>query len=447
MKKVCIIGLGYIGLPTAILAARAGLKVVGVDHDPARIKELNSCSFTQTEPEILENLRHVCGAENFYATTNYEPADYFIVSVPTPLTKDNKADLSQVSMAASRLAEVLKKGDTVILESTVPVGATHSFTQVVESESGLKAGHDFFVAHCPEQVLPGNILQELKVNDRIIGGINVSSTQKAAEFYKYFVSGDLYLTDTTTAEMVKLIENSSRDINIALAQQVGAMAQEQGLDPFEVIELANKHPRVSLLKPSCGVGGYSVTVDPWFLIESFPKHTELLKTARTINQKRGDDVLKAIQHAVAQWKQVHSKPCKVLLLGLTYKPDVDELQQSPATAIALELIKDETTSWAIVEPHAQYDLKKTPLYEKLVPAESAFNDVDIVVGLIAHSRFKRLDKEFLDGKKVLDFCGLFFEPQKESIEQEQFFWPASTSGHAQRIVHMSGAKVPKEEQV
>jgi UDP-N-acetyl-D-mannosaminuronic acid dehydrogenase len=449
MKKVCIIGLGYIGLPTAILAARAGLKVTGVDIDAQRVKELNECSFSQGEAEVLENLRQVCGAQNFYATTEYEPADYFVVAVPTPITKDKKADLSHVSTVASNIADVIKKGDTVILESTVPVGATQSFAQVIEVESGLKAGHDFYVAHCPERVLPGNILQELKVNDRVIGGIDPCSVQKAAEFYKYFVSGDLYLTDAATAEMVKLIENSSRDVNIAFAQQVAEMAAQEGLDPFEVIELANKHPRVSLLKPSCGTGGHCIAVDPWFLIQSFPENTELLKTARKVNENRSVQVLASIKNAIADWKKKHQKECTVLLLGLAYKPDVDDFRESRALAIAHQLIQDDTVSFVIAEPHFIKEKIDKTVQEKMVPLSAGIEAADIVIALVGHTAFKIIDKSILKEKTVLDFCGLFFEPQKESVEQEQFFWPASTSGHAQRVVHMGGAKAKssiKEEQ-
>src|SRR3989338_75848 len=253
-KKVAVVGLGYIGLPTAIIATQAGLDVIGIDRDADRVRKINNGVAVIQEPEIADKLTEALATNRLKVSTIYEPADFFIIAVPTPFTDDKKADLSYVIAAATSIATVLKPGDTVILESTVPVGTTRMLTDFFAHKTGMKAGLEFFVAHCPERVLPGNIFHELRVNDRIIGGIDRSSTRHVANFYTSFVSGDLYLTSAEAAEMTKLVENSYRDVNIAISHQVASMAYSIGLDPYEVIELANKHPRVKLLNPTCGVG-------------------------------------------------------------------------------------------------------------------------------------------------------------------------------------------------
>lgn len=436
MKKVCVIGLGYVGLPTAILAARSGLKVVGIDSDEQRVKSVNECSTVVEEPEIVEHLHEVCGTSNFHATTSYQQADYFIVAVPVPLTDKKEADIAQLSNVALQIAAVLKKGDTVVIETTVPVGTTQAFADVVAKESGLRQGYDFFVAHSPERVVPGNIFQELKVHNRVIGGINCSSVQKAAEFYKYFVSGDLYLTDAASAEMVKLIESSFRDLNIAFAQQIAAMAKQQGLDPYEIIELASKHPRVSVPQPSCGVGGRSVAVDPHFLIKAFPEQTSLLRIARKINDDQKHEVAAAIKAEVER-KTAVGERCTVLVLGLACKANVDDLYDSPACFIAQQLAQDESILLLVCDPYVTKDKLGPLLRDRTVSLFEGFERADIVVALVAHSQFKLIDKRNIAQKTVLDFCGLFFIPRQESIEQEQFFWPASTSVRSEQTVELA----------
>ena len=451
MKKVCVVGLGYVGLPTAILAAQGGLYVVGVDSNEERVEKIKKCLPVIEEPEILEKLHTVIDTPHFKVTTTYEPADYFVVAVPTPFKEDKRADLSYVSSTAMSIADVIKKGDTIILESTIPVGATRSFSYVIEHETGMKAGKDFYVSHCPERVLPGNIFQELKVNDRVIGGIDPTSVQKAAEFYKYFVSGDLYLTDAETAEMAKLIENSYRDVNIAFAHQVATMAEKEGLNPYEVIELANKHPRVSILNPTCGVGGHCVAVDPYFLISSFEKESTLLKEARAINTQRPLHVLERVKAEVKAWQKKHERTCKVLVLGITYKPDVDDLRESPARAIAIDLSQETMIDLSVCDPHITQDRLGEYLKDKMVSLQEGVEIADIVVPLVAHSQFKMLDKKVLAKKPVLDYCGLLHLNRKESREQEQFFWPASESNDFYRTSMMemlrSTKDTPTEEQV
>ncbi len=427
MKKVVVIGLGHVGLPLALIAAKAGLHVVGVDCNKERVDDINNGVKFLEEPDLAQYLQEALATSYFTATTVCQEADYFVIAVSTLLTADKRADLRAISSAVSQIAEVLKKGDTVILESTVPLGTTRSVAQVLAKESGLEVGKDFFVAHCPESVLSGNIFQELKVNDRIIGAIDHNSVQHAAQFYKYFVSGDLYLTDVTTAEMVKLIENSYRDVNIAFAHQIAAMAESEGLNPYEVIELANKHPRVSLLNPTCGVGGHCVPVDPLLLAESFPAHSELLKTSRRVNEERTHWVLDRIEHAITTWNAVHSTQPTVAVWGLTYKPNVDDLRESPALKIAEQLAKRTNSRLIVCDPHVKQSLLSPEISQVFCAQQDALAQADIVVYLVAHNVFKQHARKQQSDAYVLDFCGLLHDSRRESVEQEQFYWPACQS--------------------
>lgn len=424
-KKVCVVGLGYIGLPTAIVAAQAGLKVVGIDIKEDTVDCINRCCPIIKEPEIVQKLQEALATERFYATTIYEAADYFIIAVPTPFTADKKADLSYVFAAAGSIAGVLKKGDTVILESTVPVGTTKTLAQFLATKTGLTVGADFFVAHCPERVLPGNIFQELKVNDRVIGGIDRGSTQHVASFYEYFVSGDLYLTTAETAEMTKLVENSYRDVNVAFAHQVASMAYAAGIDPYELIDLANKHPRVKILRPTCGVGGHCLAIDPYFLVETFPAQTTLLKEARAVNEAKPFEVIARICAKVLQWKESHhTKTCRVLLLGATYKPDVDDLRESPALHIAQQLIKNNELEVLVCEPNVHKSLMEQQVGKRVVTLQEGIEAADIIVCLVAHTPFKSLDKKMLAHKKIIDCCGLLHIPNKKIFSEDQFFGAA-----------------------
>lgn len=445
-KKVCVVGLGYIGLPTAIVAAQAGLKVVGIDINEEAVACINRCCPVIQEPEIVQKLKTVLNTEYFYATTIYEPADFFIIAVPTPFTGDKKADLSYVFAAAASIAGVLKAGDTVILESTVPVGTTKTLGQLLASKTGLSVGQDFFVAHCPERVLPGNIFHELKVNDRIIGGVDRGSTQHVAEFYKYFVSGDLYLTTAETAEMAKLIENSYRDVNIAFAHQVASMAQVAGIDPYELIDLANKHPRVNILRPTSGVGGHCIAVDPWFLVETFPEQTTLLKEARLVNDKRPLEVIATIEQKVAKWKESHAtKTCRVLVLGATYKADVDDLRESPALQIIRHLIKKGEMELFVCEPNVAKQALGSDIARHAVELQEGIEAADIIVCLVPHAPFKSLDKRLLAHKKFIDFCGLLHSSHEQVISEDQFFWAACSyeevaEREQTRMAHMAGQR-------
>jgi UDP-N-acetyl-D-mannosaminuronic acid dehydrogenase len=427
MNQICVIGLGYIGLPTSIVAANSGLKVIGFDIDKQRVERINASDPIIEEPDLLEKLKKALLSNNFYATNQIVAADCFIIAVPTPFKENKKADLSYVWSAAESIATVLKKDDVVILESTVPVGATDQLAQKLQNITGLKAGIDFYVAHCPERVLPGKIFHELVFNSRTIGGINELSVDKAKVFYKRFVKASLYLTNATTAEMVKLVENSSRDVEIAFAHQVAAMAYKMGLNPFEVIELANKHPRVNILNPSCGVGGHCLAVDPWFLVQTFPEQTELLCVARNINDSKPLAVIKAVEHCVAEWKKDNEGICKVAVLGLAYKPDIDDLRESPALKIAQELHKNDKIEVLPCEPYISDDVFHQLFGKKGAQLQLATEQADIIVCLVKHAPFKKLNKSIIDKKQILDFCGLFYEPHVEQEGQERFFWPASTA--------------------
>ncbi len=423
MKKVCVIGLGYIGLPTAILAAQSGFEVVGVDINEDRVAGVNAGKAVIEESELVPRLKKVLEAKTLRATAVYEQADCFIIAVPTPFTDDKKADLSYVFAAAGALSGVIKKGDLIILESTVPVGTTTILAQYVANKTGLQVGVDFFVAHCPERVLPGNIFHELQVNDRVIGGIDRLSTRQAALFYKHFVSGDLYLTTCQAAEMAKLIENSYRDVNIAFAHQVASMAYAVNLDPYEVIELANKHPRVNILRPTCGVGGHCLAVDPWFLVETFPTQTTLLKEARLVNDAKPFEVVERIDKKISSWKDAfNKKTCNILVLGATYKPNVDDLRESPAVTIINELLQRKDYVVQVCEPHVTAARLQEVTKACTVDFKEGIRTADIIVCLVAHNEFKNIEKTVIAHKKILDFCGLLHIARKASIDQEQLFW-------------------------
>lgn len=425
MKKVCVIGLGYVGLPTALLAAQAGLSVVGIDSNKDRVDKIKQCLPVMDEPEILEKLHAVIDTPYFKVTIDYEAADYFVVAVPTSCKENKRADLSYISSAAMNIAHVIQKGNTVILESTVPVGATRSFAYVIEHETGFQLGKDFYVAHCPERIFFGNIFHELKVNDRIIGGIDPISVQKAAEFYKYFVSGDLYLTDAATAEMAKLIENSHRVINSAFAHQVAAMAKKEGLNPYEVIELANKHSHVAIVNPTCAVEDSCVEVDSNFLIASFKEETTLLQEAWNINNARPQQILSEVKEAIKAWQKIHTAKCTVVALGVSYKPDVNDIHKASAQYIVLELSKETEINFFVCDPYSASEEFNQQLKNKMVSLQEGIEKADIIVCLVAHSQFKLVDKKYFAKKYILDYCGLLHSNRKESREQEQFFWPAS----------------------
>ena len=429
-KKVSILGLGYIGLPTAVVCAQAGFLVEGFDVDIDRVRAINKGDPVIQETDLTEKLQIALQEYAFCAVTELSASDYFVIAVPTPFKEEKKADLSYVMQAAQTVATVLKKGDTVILESTVPVGATDALAASLQEKTGLIAGIDFYVAHCPERVLPGNIFKELIENDRVLGGINTLSVYAAQELYAAFVTGKIYLTDAKSAEMIKLVENSSRDVQIAFAHQVASMAYAAGLDPYEIIALANKHPRVHILNPSCGVGGHCIAVDPWFLIETFNAQTTLLQAARNINDSRPLQAVEYIFKAVRAWHTKHARPCTVLLMGQTYKPDVDDMRESPAVRIADMVREHSGVRMLVCEPHLNQHKMKTLYGDAAIQVSEGLELADIVVFLVGHTRFKAIDKKILADKQVLDFCGMQYVSKEHDVQP--LYWPASSCAFFQQ---------------
>jgi UDP-N-acetyl-D-mannosaminuronic acid dehydrogenase len=429
-KKVSILGLGYIGLPTAIVCAQAGFRVEGFDIDVERVSAINKGDPVIHEPDLTEKLQATLRSHAFVAVTELSASDYFVIAVPTPFQKDKKADLSHVMTAAATIATVLATGNTVILESTVPVGTTDKLAIFLQDKTGLVAGVDFYIAYCPERVLPGEIFKELIENDRVLGGINTASVYAAQDLYKGFVTGAIYLTNTKSAEMIKLIENSSRDVQIAFAHQVASMAYAVGLDPYEIIEIANKHPRVNILKPSCGVGGHCIAVDPWFLIETFPAQTALLQSARSVNDARPLQIVEYIYKAIRAWQVKHARRCTVLLMGQTYKPDVDDVRESSAVRIAHMVKEHGGIRMLVCEPHLNQHKMQALYGDAAVQVSEGLEQADIVVFLVGHTRFKAIDKKILAQKQVLDFSGLRNTAQEH--DAQQLYWPAKSAAFFQQ---------------
>lgn len=409
MKRVSFVGLGYIGLPTAILAAQSGYEVYGFDVNLEKIQRINLGDATIVETGIKDALLSVLHDGSFRAHSKLQQADYFVIAVPTPFKDEHQADLTYVWEAAKSVAQQLVPGNVVILESTVPVGATAKMAQMLEELSGLVAGSDFYVAHCPERVLPGRIFEELVQNDRVIGGCSQESAQKAAEFYTPFVQGQLYLTDDKSAEMVKLVENSCRDVQIAFANQVAAMCTTAGINPFEVINLANKHPRVDILQPGCGVGGHCIAVDPFFLIETFPQDTALLKAARQVNDNKPFIVMNEIREKLKRAAEMPGKTGlpKVALLGLTYKPNVDDLRESPALKIAQQLVQaTDLCEVMVCEPNVKSEHLGQLGFNHVMGLWQAVATADLIVILVKHKEFKQIAACDLQNKFIVDPCGL-----------------------------------------
>lgn len=416
MTTICVLGLGYIGLPTALVAAEHGYQVVGFDIDHKRVENINSGNAVIQESGIDIKLKTCLEQGAFYATTTLQTADIYIIAVPTPLTEEKKADLSYVWNAVSRIAHILKKGDTIIVESTVPVGTTEKVANFLEEKTGLNKEIDFFCAHCPERVLPGNIFYELVHNSRIIGGINTISSAHVLKFYKKFVKGELTTTTAAEAEMVKLIENSYRDVMLAFSYELTTLAREADLNVYNLIELANKHPRVSILHPRAGVGGHCIAIDPWFLVESFPASTQLIKTAREVNDHRPIAIYQSITEALQKWQSNNPlQRAQVLVLGATYKPNVDDLRESPALHIIKKLSQHTDIDLMICEPHVNQQTLFSHGLNTISNFEDGIQKADIVACLVDHTYFIEHSVQLKHHPCVLDFCGLtrFTQPMQE----------------------------------
>jgi len=393
-KRICVAGMGYIGLPTAAVLASRGYAVHGFEVNARVVETINAGKAHIVEPDLDILVRAAVQTQMLTAHTEPAEADIFIICVPTPTDRDRAPDLSHVEAAAGAICGYLKPGNLVILESTSPPGTTELLAQLIEKQTAL-GPPEIYVAHAPERVLPGRILREVVENDRIIGGINESSTEHCAEFYRTFVAGELFLTHCRTAETVKLVENAFRDVNIAFANELAQLGDELELDVWEVIRLANRHPRVNILSPGCGVGGHCIAVDPWFLIHRVPKVTRLMQAARQVNDQQPDWVVDRVLRHVKRFKQPH-----IACLGLAYKPDIDDLRESPALKIALRLKEADIGVLHVVEPN----LTSHPEFE-LLGLDQAVAQADIVLFLVAHRPFKRIAANLLAEKIVIDTCG------------------------------------------
>ena len=408
---VCILGLGYIGLPTASLLAAKGFRVRGVDVNDVLIHDLRHGKCAIYEPALDEMVKSALQSGNLTADVKPGEADIFIICVPTTFTSGHTPDLHYVKAAVTSIAPFLRNGNLVILESTVPVGATEKMAEILaEMRPDLRIGQNcsgnavpVYVAHCPERVLPGRILHELVENDRVVGGIDRESTRKGAEFYRSFVSGNVQGTDSRTAEMIKLTENSFRDVNIAFANELSLICEELGLDVWEVVALANRHPRVNILRPGAGVGGQCIAVDPWFLVSSAPQTARLIRVAREVNDAKPESIIAHTLSAVAGHE--HGT---VACLGLAFKPDVDDLRESPALFIA-EALAGKNISLVICEPHIQClppSLQGKPHVQKM-NLHDCLQKGDIILALVGHKAFAAVDPDTLAQKTVIDVCGLW----------------------------------------
>ena len=410
---VAVIGLGYIGLPTAALIASKGIKVVGVDVNHHVVNTINEGKIHIVEPDLDILVQSSVQSGNLRATTETEKADVFIVAVPTPFQGNHKPDLSYIKSSAKAIAPVLGQGNLVILESTSPVGTTEKLMEWLREERpdlsfpefGASSKVDVSVAHCPERVLPGNIVRELVENDRIIGGLTTRCAEKAREFYNTFIKADCLLTDSRTAELSKLVENSFRDVNIAFANELSLICDKLNLNVWELIKFANHHPRVNILQPGPGVGGHCVAVDPWFIVDSAPDEAKLIKLARLVNDEKPNFVIKKINQAVSNISKVVSE-LSITCLGLSFKPDIDDLRESPALEIAKQVSEMGFKKQYIVEPNIK-DLPDefNSQFTELVELEKALALSDILLLLVDHLPFKEINLSLLTGKQVIDTRG------------------------------------------
>jgi UDP-N-acetyl-D-mannosaminuronic acid dehydrogenase len=398
--KACFIGLGYIGLPTAIVAADNGIEVIGVDVNPHVVETINKGKIHIVEPGLADLAAKVVNNGWLKAQTVPEVSDVYLIVVPTPFTGDHEPDISYVEAATRNALPFLKEGDLYIIESTSPVGTTEQMAELIFSERP-ELKDKIYIAYCPERVLPGNIIYELVNNDRVIGGLNPESTEKAVEFYSKFVKGVCHKTNTRTAEMCKLTENSSRDVQIAFANELSIICDKAGINVWELIELANKHPRVSILQPGSGVGGHCIAVDPYFITSAFPMESQIIGKARELNNYKAFWCAEKTQAAIKNFELEHGREPVVALMGLAFKPNIDDLRESPAKYIATKVMQGHNNAdFLIVEPNID-DHKVF----KLTDYKEAYEKADIIAILVAHNQFKELP--WSDDKVILDFAGVF----------------------------------------
>lgn len=398
--NACFMGLGYIGLPTAIIAAKHGVKITGVDINQKVVDMTNQGKIHIVEPGLQALCEEVVKSGMLKASTTPVVSDAYFIVVPTPFKGNHEPDISYVQAATEAVIPFLKEGDLYVIESTSPVGTTDKMEALIfEKRPELKG--KIFIAYCPERVLPGNVIYELVHNDRVIGGINPESTEKAMEFYGQFVQGTLHKTNAKTAEMCKLTENSSRDVQIAFANELSLICDKAGINVWDLITLANKHPRVNILWPGCGVGGHCIAVDPYFLTADFPVESQLIAKAREINNYKSFWCAERIQNEMLKFELKNGRKPVVAMMGLAFKPNIDDLRESPAKHIVAKVMEScNNADILVVEPNV-------PEHKvfKLTNYQEAFDKADIVVYLVAHNEFKTLSKD--SNKVLLDFCGIF----------------------------------------
>ncbi|MDR0719446.1 MAG: UDP-N-acetyl-D-mannosamine dehydrogenase [Treponema sp.] len=396
--KAVYMGLGYIGLPSAALTASYGIEVVGVDTNPDVVNIVNQGKAHFFEPDLDRMVKAVVSKGQLRAASIPEEAAAFFIVVPTPFKENHLADTSYVESAIRMIIPCLREGNLVVIESTVPVLTTERMAAVIFGERPELQGK-IFIAYCPERVLPGNILYELEHNDRVIGGLDPESADRGADFFARFVRGALHKTNARTAEICKLAENASRDVMIAFVNELSLICDRIGVNAWDLIDLANKHPRVNLLQPGCGVGGHCIAVDPWFLVADFPAETRLIKQARLTNDYKTDWCTDKVLNLCSQvFKKTGKKPV-VACMGLTFKPDIDDLRESPAIFITKRIIAESDAEVLISEPN----IENHPVF-RLTPYEEAYKKADIVVWLVRHKAFLRMPSD--TGKTEIDFCGV-----------------------------------------
>ena len=398
--EVVMIGLGYIGLPTAALISSQHTFVHGVDINQSVVDTINKGKIHIVEPDLENVVSNAVQKGYLFASRSPVKASTYIIVVPTPFKGDNEPDISFLEAATKSIIPLLEKGDLYIIESTSPVGTTEKMKEYIYAERP-ELSDQIYMAYCPERVLPGNVMYELVNNDRVIGGINNKSTKKAVAFYEQYVKGKLHETNARTAEMCKLIENSSRDVQIAFANELSLICDKADINVWELIELANKHPRVNILNPGCGVGGHCIAVDPYFIVSDYPKESKIIGTAREINNYKSFWCAEKIQTAKLEFQIKHGRKPSIALMGLAFKPNIDDLRESPAKYIVQKVLQNANNEiHYIVEPN----IKEHTVF-KLTDYMEAVENADIVAFLVAHDEFKTI--EISKEKQVLDFCGVY----------------------------------------
>ncbi|MFJ9383235.1 UDP-N-acetyl-D-mannosamine dehydrogenase [Peribacillus sp. NPDC101481] len=406
-KKVCIVGLGYIGLPTAAVLADKGFSVHGVDVNKKAVNLINNGQVHIYEPDLENVVKKVVAAGKLSADIEPIKADVYILAVPTPFKENHKPDLTYVESATKSIIPYIEPGNLIILESTSPIGTTEKIVEWILNERtdlsvDEKKSNRIYVSHCPERVLPGKILKELIENDRIVGGINELSTNETAQFYETFVEGKVLQTNARTAELSKLTENAFRDVNIAFANELSMICDDLNIEVWELINLANHHPRVNILQPGPGVGGHCIAVDPWFIVDAAPEKSQLIHTARKVNDSKPHYIVKKVKEV----SQNISNPT-IACLGLSFKANIDDLRESPAVEIVKELTSIFNQTILVAEPHIEelpYSLKDYKI--ELTKTEDAINKADVVILLVDHDYFKAMDEEIFLNKIVIDTRGI-----------------------------------------